>query len=300
MIELGSGRLVPGLRGAARGRRRRRGAARSPSRSPTTTAPTSSPARRPSSPSPCARSRPSSCPQLDDELAEEAGFDTLDELREDIRSRLAETETQRIEARVPRGGARRRGRGGDDRGARQRWSRRARASCGTRCCTQLSHQGIDRETLPADLGPHRGGHDRAGQAGRRAGAQARGGAGGGGRGRVARADRGGDARGGRARRRLRARRRRRRSCWSACAPTGAWTASRTTCRSARRWTWSRSRPSRFRSPSSRNPDARVHNLAERPGSDRSGPLLVFGRVVRHGPSSHLKDSSVRSETKRGP
>jgi trigger factor len=37
-------------------------------------------------------------PALNDELAEEAGFDTLDELREDIRSRMAEAETSRLEA----------------------------------------------------------------------------------------------------------------------------------------------------------------------------------------------------------
>jgi trigger factor len=37
-------------------------------------------------------------PALDDELAEEAGFDTLDELREDIRGRMAEAETSRLEA----------------------------------------------------------------------------------------------------------------------------------------------------------------------------------------------------------
>jgi trigger factor len=37
-------------------------------------------------------------PDLNDELAEEAGFDSLDELREDIRSRLAEIETQRIDS----------------------------------------------------------------------------------------------------------------------------------------------------------------------------------------------------------
>jgi trigger factor len=37
-------------------------------------------------------------PELDDELAEEAGFDSLDELRADIRSRLAEVEEQRIDA----------------------------------------------------------------------------------------------------------------------------------------------------------------------------------------------------------
>jgi trigger factor len=37
-------------------------------------------------------------PEIDDELAEEAGFDSLDELREDIRSRLGEAEGNRIEA----------------------------------------------------------------------------------------------------------------------------------------------------------------------------------------------------------
>jgi trigger factor len=37
-------------------------------------------------------------PAVDDEFAEESGFDTLDELREDIRTRLAEGEAARIEA----------------------------------------------------------------------------------------------------------------------------------------------------------------------------------------------------------
>jgi trigger factor len=37
-------------------------------------------------------------PELDDTLAEEAGFDTLDEMRDDIRSRISEAETSRIEA----------------------------------------------------------------------------------------------------------------------------------------------------------------------------------------------------------
>jgi len=37
-------------------------------------------------------------PELDDDLAAEAGFDTLDELRADIRERLTETEGRRIEA----------------------------------------------------------------------------------------------------------------------------------------------------------------------------------------------------------
>jgi len=37
-------------------------------------------------------------PELDDELAEQAGFDSLDELREDVRTRLREAEEQRLEA----------------------------------------------------------------------------------------------------------------------------------------------------------------------------------------------------------
>ncbi|HKG66605.1 MAG TPA: trigger factor [Solirubrobacteraceae bacterium] len=37
-------------------------------------------------------------PELNDEFAEEAGFDTLDELRDDIRSRISESESSRIEA----------------------------------------------------------------------------------------------------------------------------------------------------------------------------------------------------------
>ena len=133
-------------------------------------------------------------PELNDELAEEAGFDTLDELREDIRSRMAEAESSRIEGEfreaaldaavaaatieVPDALVEAR--------ARELWDSMLH---------QLSHQGIDRETYLRISGAHRRGHDRAGQAGRRAGAQARGRAGGGGRGRVARAVRGGDARG---------------------------------------------------------------------------------------------------------
>jgi trigger factor len=84
-------------------------------------------------------------PELDDELAEEAGFDTLDELREDIRSRMAEAETSRIEGEfreaaldaavsaatieVPEALVEAR--------ARELWESMLH---------QLSHQGIDRET----------------------------------------------------------------------------------------------------------------------------------------------------------
>ena len=84
-------------------------------------------------------------PELNDELAEEAGFDTLDELREDIRSRMAEAETSRIEGEfreaaldaavaaatieVPDALVEAR--------ARELWDSMLH---------QLSHQGIDRET----------------------------------------------------------------------------------------------------------------------------------------------------------
>lgn len=84
-------------------------------------------------------------PALDDEFAEEAGFDTLDELREDIRSRIAESETARIEAEfreavldaavanakidVPEALVEAR--------ARELWDSMLH---------QLSHQGINRET----------------------------------------------------------------------------------------------------------------------------------------------------------
>jgi trigger factor len=84
-------------------------------------------------------------PELNDELAEEAGFDTLDELREDIRSRMAEAETNRIEGEfreaaldaaveaatidVPEALVEAR--------ARELWDSMLH---------QLSHQGIDRET----------------------------------------------------------------------------------------------------------------------------------------------------------
>jgi trigger factor len=84
-------------------------------------------------------------PELNDELAEEAGFDTLDELRADIRSRMAESEESRIEGvfreaaldaavavatiEVPDALIEAR--------AKEMWDAMLH---------QLSHQGIDRET----------------------------------------------------------------------------------------------------------------------------------------------------------
>ena len=223
-------RLRPARARASRSSSRARSAARSApsrSRSPTTTARPSWPARRREFAVTVREVKAKQLPELNDEFAEEAGFDTLDELREDIRTRMAEEETSRIEAEfreaaldaavadatleVPDALVEAR--------AREMWESMLHS---------LSHQGINRETYLRHLRPLRGGDDRVGQAGRRAGAAPRGGAGRGGRGRVARADRGGDARG---RRRGGAARReasRPRSCWSGCGPTAAWTASRTT------------------------------------------------------------------------
>jgi trigger factor len=96
MIELGSGRLVPGFEDQLEG------AVGGESRTVTITFPEDYPA-----PNLAGQEaefavtirdvKAKQLPELDDELATEAGFDTLDELREDIRSRLAENESQRIE-----------------------------------------------------------------------------------------------------------------------------------------------------------------------------------------------------------
>jgi trigger factor len=84
-------------------------------------------------------------PAVDDDLAAEAGFDTLDELREDIRTRLSEAETARIDAEfreaaldsavknakvdIPDALVEAR--------AREQWDQMLHS---------LAHQGIDRET----------------------------------------------------------------------------------------------------------------------------------------------------------
>ncbi len=85
-------------------------------------------------------------PAVDDDLAIDTGFDTLEELREDIRRRLLEAEEQPHRGRLPRGRARR-GRGAARRcrcppalieaRAREMWERVLRA---------LAHRGITRET----------------------------------------------------------------------------------------------------------------------------------------------------------
>jgi trigger factor len=97
MIELGSGRLVPGFE------EQLEGAVGGESRTIKVTFPddygASELAGRDAEFAVTVRDvKAKQLPDLNDELAEEAGFDSLDELREDIRSRLAEIETQRIDS----------------------------------------------------------------------------------------------------------------------------------------------------------------------------------------------------------
>jgi trigger factor len=97
MVELGSGRLVPGFE------EQLEGAAGGEDRAVKVTFPDDYPATelagREAEFAVTVRDvKAKRLPDVDDELAEEAGFDSLDELREDIRSRLAEIEDQRIDA----------------------------------------------------------------------------------------------------------------------------------------------------------------------------------------------------------
>ena len=85
-------------------------------------------------------------PELDDDFATEAGgFDTLDELREDIANADARGRGAPDRGRVPRGRARRGRRQGDRRGPRLARRGARRASCSTRCCTRSSHRGITKD-----------------------------------------------------------------------------------------------------------------------------------------------------------
>jgi trigger factor len=97
MVELGSGRLVPGFE------EQLAGAAAGEDRAVTVTFPDDYPASELAGKEAqfevaVKEVKAKELPELDDDLAAEAGFDTLDELRDDIRSRLAEAETARIEA----------------------------------------------------------------------------------------------------------------------------------------------------------------------------------------------------------
>ncbi len=144
MIELGSGRLVPGFE------EQLEGAVGGEDRDVTITFPEDYPATELASQEALFKVtvrevKAKQLPALDDDLAVEAGFDTLDELREDIRSRLSENEEQRTEAEfreaaldaavdaatveVPDALVEAR--------AREMWDSMLHS---------LSHQGIDRET----------------------------------------------------------------------------------------------------------------------------------------------------------
>jgi len=96
MIELGSGRLVPGFEDQLEG------AVGGESRTVTITFPDDYPAEELASQEAefavtVREVKAKQLPELDDDLATEAGFDTLDELKEDIRSRLSENDAQQIE-----------------------------------------------------------------------------------------------------------------------------------------------------------------------------------------------------------
>jgi trigger factor len=97
MVELGSGRLVPGFE------EQLEGAAAGDERTVTVTFPADYPAPElAGNEAQFAVSvkevKAKELPELDDDLAAEAGFDTLDELREDIRTRLAEVDGAQIDA----------------------------------------------------------------------------------------------------------------------------------------------------------------------------------------------------------
>src|SRR5262245_36064799 len=97
MVELGSGRLVPGFE------EQLDGAAAGDERTVTVTFPEDYGAdelagREAEFAVTVKEIKAKELPEVDDDLAAEAGFDTLDELREDIRTRLSEAETARIEA----------------------------------------------------------------------------------------------------------------------------------------------------------------------------------------------------------
>src|SRR3954452_4831105 len=97
MVELGSGRLVPGfeeqLEGATAGEERTVTIS-----FPDDYAATELAGREAEFAVTVKEVKAKELPDLDEDLAAEAGFDTLDELREDIRSRLAEADGARIEA----------------------------------------------------------------------------------------------------------------------------------------------------------------------------------------------------------
>jgi trigger factor len=97
MVELGSGRLVPGFEDQLEG------ASAGEERTVTITFPDDYGAdqlagREAQFAVTVKEVKAKELPEVDDDLAAEAGFDTLDELREDIRTRLSEAQTQQIDA----------------------------------------------------------------------------------------------------------------------------------------------------------------------------------------------------------
>jgi trigger factor len=97
MVELGSGRLVPGFE------EQLTGASAGDERTVEVTFPDDYGAEElAGNDAECAVTvtevKAKELPPVDDELAAEAGFDTLDELREDIRERLSEAEERRVDA----------------------------------------------------------------------------------------------------------------------------------------------------------------------------------------------------------
>ncbi|HWT22476.1 MAG TPA: trigger factor [Solirubrobacteraceae bacterium] len=97
MVELGSGRLVPGFEDQLLG------ASAGEERTVTVTFPEDYGApdlagREAEFAVTVKEVKAKELPDLDDDLAAEAGFDTLDELRDDIRARLLENDEQRLEA----------------------------------------------------------------------------------------------------------------------------------------------------------------------------------------------------------
>jgi trigger factor len=97
MIELGSGRLVPGFE------EQLEGATAGEERTVTVTFPDDYPAEELAGKAAefavtVKEIKAKELPALDDDLAAEAGFDTLDELRDDIRERMSEVQRSRVEA----------------------------------------------------------------------------------------------------------------------------------------------------------------------------------------------------------
>jgi trigger factor len=97
MIELGSGRLVPGFEDQLEG------ASAGDERTVSITFPDDYPAEELAGKQAefevtVKEVKSKELPELDDDLAAEAGFDTLDELKDDIRERMSEVQQSRVEA----------------------------------------------------------------------------------------------------------------------------------------------------------------------------------------------------------